>query len=167
MMAHLTALFRDDEFWVLVAFVIAIAILVYKARGAILDALDQRTAKIKTELDEAQRLAEEAQKSLAQYQLKQRDALKESEAIIAQARADAERFVAQARLDLATALERRQRMAIERIALDEAEAVVEVRNQAIEVAVAAVRRILARNLDAKNRSALIDQAIGALPETLH
>jgi F-type H+-transporting ATPase subunit b len=158
---------REGEFWVLVAFVTAMAFLVYKVRGAALGALDQRSAKIKSELDEAQRLAEEAQKSLAQYQLKQRDALKESEAIIAQARADAERLASQARLDLAAALDRRQRMAIERIALDEAEAVTEVRNQAVEVAVAAVRRILARDLDAKNRSALIDQAIAAMPETLH
>ncbi|MGO9786221.1 MAG: F0F1 ATP synthase subunit B [Stellaceae bacterium] len=158
---------REGEFWVLVAFVTAMAFLVYKARGAALGALDQRSAKIKSELDEAQRLAEEAQKSLAQYQLKQRDALKESEAIIAQARADAERLASQARLDLAAALDRRRRMAIERIALDEAEAVTEVRNQAVDVAVAAVRRILARDLDAKNRSDLIDQAIAAMPETLH
>lgn len=166
-MEWLFDLAREGEFWVLVAFVIAIAFLVYKAQGAALGALDQRSAKIKSELDEAQRLAEEAQKSLAQYQLKQRDALKESEAIILQARADAGRLAAQARLDLATALDRRQRMAIERIALDEAEAVAEVRNQAVEVAVAAVRRILARDLNAKNRSDLIDQAIAAMPETLH
>jgi F-type H+-transporting ATPase subunit b len=166
-MEWLFDLAREGEFWVLVAFVIAISFLIYKARGAALGALDQRSAKIKSELDEAQRLAEEAQKSLAQYQLKQRDALKESEAILNQARAEAERFVAQARLDLAAALDRRQRMAIERIALDEAKAVAEVRNQAVEVAVAAVRRILARDLDVKSRSALLDQAIAALPETLH
>ena len=167
MIAHLTGLLREGEFWVLVAFVIAISFLVYKARVAALAALDQRAAKIKSGLDEAQRLAEEAQKSLAQYQLKQRDALKESEAIVEQARAEAARFLAQARSDLAAALERRRRMAIERIALDEAKAVTEVRNQAIEVAVAAVRRILARDLDAANRATLIDRAIAALPETLH
>jgi F-type H+-transporting ATPase subunit b len=166
-MAHLTGLLREGEFWVLVAFVIAISFLVYKARVAALAALDQRAAKIKSGLDEAQRLAEEAQKSLAQYQLKQRDALKESEAIVEQARAEAARFLAQARIDLAAALERRRRMAVERIALDEAKAVTEVRNQAIEVAVAAVRRILARDLDAANRATLIDRAIAALPETLH
>ena len=166
-MAQLTGLLREGEFWVLVAFVIAISFLVYKTRGTALAALDQRATKIKSGLDEAQRLAEEAQKSLAQYQLRQRDALKESEAIVAQARAEAARFLAQARIDLAAALDRRRRMAIERIALDEAKAVTEVRNQAIEVAVAAVRRILARDLDAANRAALIDRAIAALPETLH
>jgi F-type H+-transporting ATPase subunit b len=166
-MAQLTGLLHEGEFWVLVAFVIAISFLVYKTRGTALAALDQRATKIKSGLDEAQRLAEEAQKSLAQYQLRQRDALKESEAIVAQARAEAARFLAQARIDLAAALDRRRRMAIERIALDEAKAVTEVRNQAIEVAVAAVRRILARDLDAANRAALIDRAIAALPETLH
>jgi len=166
-MAQLAGLLREGEFWVLVAFVIAISFLVYKTRGAALAALDQRATKIKSGLDEAQRLAEEAQKSLAQYQLRQRDALKESEAIVAQARAEAARFLAQARIDLAAALDRRRRMAVERIALDEAKAVTEVRDQAIEVAVAAVRRILARDLDAGNRAALIDRAIAALPETLH
>ena len=166
-MAQLAGLLREGEFWVLVAFVIAISFLVYKTRGTALAALDQRATKIKSGLDEAQRLAEEAQKSLAQYQLRQRDALKESEAIVAQARAEAARFLAQARIDLAAALDRRRRMAVERIALDEAKAVTEVRDQAIEVAVAAVRRILARDLDAGNRAALIDRAIAALPETLH
>jgi F-type H+-transporting ATPase subunit b len=166
-MAQLAGLLREGEFWVLVAFVIAISFLVYKTKGAALTALDQRATKIKSGLDEAQRLAEEAQKSLAQYQLRQRDALKESEAIVAQARAEAARFLAQARIDLAAALDRRRRMAIERIALDETKAVTEVRNQAIEVAMAAVRRILARDLDAGNRAALIDRAIAALPETLH
>src|ERR1700691_1892348 len=151
-MAQLAGLLREGEFWVLIAFVIAISFLVYKTGGAALAALDQRATKIKSGLDEAQRLAEEAQKSLAQYQLRQRDALKESEAIIAQARAEAERFVAQARIDLAAALDRRQRLAIERIALDEAKALTEVHNQAVEVAVAAVRHILARDLDAKTRS---------------
>ena len=166
-MDWLAANFHEPEFWVLVAWLIAISFVVYKARGPIIAGLDQRSAKIRAELDEAQRLAEEAQKSLAQYQLKQRDALKESEAILAQARAEAERLAAQAKLDLANSLERRKRMAIERVALDEAKAVSEVRHAAIEVAVAAVRRILAKDLDAKSRSALIDQAIDSLPATLH
>jgi F-type H+-transporting ATPase subunit b len=166
-MEHLTELLRDGEFWVLVAFVIAVAFLVYKVRGAALGALDQRSAKIKSELDEAQRLAEEAQKSLAQYQLRQRDALKESEAIVALARDEAKRAAEAAKADLAAALDRRQRQALERVALEEARATDEIRHAAIEVALAALRRMLAQDLDAKHRSALIDDAIEALPPTLH
>lgn len=166
-METVRALLGEAEFWVLIAFVISMAIVVWKARGAMLGMLDRRAEKIKAELDEARRLAEEAQKALAQHQLRQRDALKEAEAIIAQARAEAERAAQEGRKDLAAALERRKRLATEKLALEEQKAQNEVRAAAVDIAVAAVRRILAEDLDAQRRAALVDQAIAALPETLH
>jgi len=158
---------RDSEFWVLVAFVIAIAYLVYKVHGIVTTALDARATKIKAELDEAQRLRLEAQSKLAEYQRKQRDALKEAEAIVAQAKSEAERVAAQGARDLDAAIERRRHLAAEKIALAEAKALTEVRNTAIDLAIAAVGRVLAQDLDAPRRGALIDEAIAALPPTLH
>jgi F-type H+-transporting ATPase subunit b len=159
--------FLEAEFWVLVSFVIAIAFLVYKARDAITGALDARAAKIKAELDEAQKLRDEAQTRLAEFQRKQRDALKEAEGIIAQAKAEAERLAAQGARDLEAAIERRRRQASEKIALEEQKALADLRNTAVDVAVAALRRVLAEDLDPARQSALIDNAINALPPTLH
>jgi len=158
---------RDAEFWVLVAFVIAIAFLVYKAGGIITGALDQRAVKIKGELDEARRLREEAQAALAEYQRKQRDALNEAAGIIAHAKAEAERIAAQGARDIEAAIERRRRLAVEKIALAEAKALGELRSAAVDLAVAALRRALAQDLDAQRRTALIDEAIANLPPTLH
>jgi F-type H+-transporting ATPase subunit b len=166
-MEMLRALLGEAEFWVLIAFVIAMAVVVWKARGALLGMLDRRAEKIKAELDEARRLADEAQKALAQHQLRQRDALKEADAIIAQSRAEAERTAQEGRKDLAAALERRKRLAAEKLTLAEQKALAEVRAAAVDVAIAAVRRVLAEDVDAKRKAALIDQAIAALPETLH
>jgi F-type H+-transporting ATPase subunit b len=166
-MELLHKLMHDAEFWVLLAFIGALAVLAWKARGALLGALDTRADKIRGELTEASRLAEAAQAALAQHQRRQRDALKEAEGIIAAAREDAERAAVEGRKELAAALERRKRQALERIALEEQKAVDEVRGIAVDVAVAAVRRVLAQDLDAKRRNDLIDQAIAALPETLH
>lgn len=159
--------FLEAEFWVLVAFVIAIGFLVYKVRGTVTGGLDARAAKIKAELDEAQKLREEAQARLAEFQRKQRDALKEAEGIVAQARAEAERLAAQGAKDLEAAVERRRRLAVEKIALEEQKAMSDLRNAAVDVAVAALRRVLAEDLDAARQSVLIDQAIDALPPTLH
>jgi F-type H+-transporting ATPase subunit b len=158
---------RDAEFWVAVAFVIVIAGLFYKLRGTATTTLDERAAKIKAELDEARRLREEAQSKLAEYQRKQRDALKEAEAIVAHAKIEAERVAAQAALDLEAAIERRKRLALEKIALTETKALAEVRNLAVDLAITALRRVLAQDLDAPRRSALIDEAIAGLPPTLH
>jgi len=104
---------------------------------------------------------------LAEYQRKQRDALKEAEQIIAHARTEAERAAQQAQRDLEAAVERRQRLAIEKIALAESKAAAEVRNVAVDVAIAAVRQMLAEDLDATRRSKLIDDAIAALPPRLN
>jgi F-type H+-transporting ATPase subunit b len=157
----------EAEFWVLVAFLIAIAYLIYKVKDIVTGALDQRAAKIKAELDEAQHLREEAQAKLAEYQRKQRDALKEAEGIVAQAKVEAERVAAQGARDLEAAIERRKRLAVEKIALTEAKAVAEVRNMAVDLAIAALRHALAEDLDARRRGALIDDAIAGLPPTLH
>jgi F-type H+-transporting ATPase subunit b len=158
---------NQAEFWVLIAFLIAVGTLAYKAWPMIRDRLDSRAAKIKADLDEAARLREEAQRVLADYQRKQRDALKSAEEIVAHARAEAERVAQQAMRDLDAAIERRQVQAAERIALAEQKATAEVRNAAIDIAVAAVRRMLADDLDAAHKSALIDIAIADLPRQLN
>ena len=113
---------RDAEFWVLVAFVIAISYLVYKGKAPILAGLDARSAKIKFELDEASRLREEAQSRLAEFQRRQRDAAKEVAAIAALATGEAERAAVQGARDFEAAIERRKRLALEKIALAETKA---------------------------------------------
>lgn len=163
----LHALIGDPEFWVAIAFVIAVAGVVWKSAPLVTGALDERAARIKTELDEAQRLREDAQRTLADYQRKQRDALKEAEQIMALAKGEAERAAAQAARDLEAALQRRQSLALERIALAEAKARAEVRDTAVDIAIAAVRQMLAEQLDAQRKNKLIDDAIAELPQLLN
>jgi F-type H+-transporting ATPase subunit b len=159
-------LIKDAEFWVLIAFVIAFGFLAWKLSPRLTGTLDQRAAKIKAEIDAAQRLREDAQRALAEYQRKQREALKEADAIVAHARAEAERNAAAAEREIEASLERRRRMASEKIALEEAKALAEVRAAAVEVAIAAVRRTLAEGLEPARRARLVDDAIAALPQAL-
>jgi F-type H+-transporting ATPase subunit b len=162
----LAAIIYESEFWVAIAFVIVVAGLVWKGGPIITKALDDRSLKIKSEIDEAARLREEAQRVLADYQRKQRDAFKEAEAIIAQARREAEAAAAQGARDLDAALDRRQRLAVEKIALAESKARAEVRNTAVDIAIAAVRHI-ADALDPARKSKLLDDAIADLPQRLN
>jgi len=161
------AFFRDPEFWVAISFVIAFAFLVWKAWPVIARMLDSRAAKIKADLEEAAKLRNDARRTLAEFQQRQRDALKEAEAIVAQARLEAERSATTAERDLAAALERRQQQAVEKIALAESKALTEVRQQAVNVAMAAVRRILADDLSAARKTSLIDEAIADLSKRLN
>lgn len=159
-------LLADPEFWVLVAVVIFV-IAVWKPAGRALGSmLDSRAERIAAELDEARRLREEAEALLAEYQQKQREAEGDAQAIVAHAREEAERVAAQAQRDLQQALERRTRLAEERIAQAEAKAVDEIRSAAVDVAVAGARDVIASELDQARSAALIDDAITALPQGL-
>jgi F-type H+-transporting ATPase subunit b len=134
---------HTPEFWVAVAFVLFIVVLVYAgAHKKAVEALDQRAARIKAELDEARRLRDEAQKLLAEYQRRQREAESEAEAIVAEAKAEAERVAAEARAKTEDFIARRTKLAETKIGQAEAQAVADVRAAAAEAAVAAAETIL-------------------------
>lgn len=131
------------EFWVLVAFVIFIGIVVYVgAPGKILAGLDARSGKIKSELDEARALREEAARVLADYKRKREEAEQEAQGIVARAKKDAEAYAADSKAKVEEFVARRTKAAEQKIALAETQAVAEVRSAAADAAVAAAERVL-------------------------
>jgi F-type H+-transporting ATPase subunit b len=159
---------RTAEFWVAVSFVVFLAVLVYyKVPGLIAKALDDRAATIRKELDEARRLREEAQSLLADYHKKHRNAGQEAEAIIEQARREAEAYAHETRAALADTLERRTRQAEEKIARAEAQAVDEVRAAAVDMAMAAAEKILREKASGAAGAAIVDESIRNLKGRLN
>jgi F-type H+-transporting ATPase subunit b len=160
-------LFTEPEFWVLLAVVLFVVGVWKPARQWIIGALDARAMRIRDELDAARRLREEAQQLLAANLKREAEAAAEAEAIIAHARAEAERVAAQVAHDLEQTLERRQRLAEERIAQEQAKALAEIRAVAVDVAISAARQVITAELDQTRGAAMIDAAIQALPQQLH
>jgi len=162
-------MFADPTFWVAVAFIIFVALAI-KPLGVhrqMFAALDKRGQRIGKEIEEAEALREEAQKLLADYKRKQRDAVKEAEEIVAHAKAEAGRLREQAQKDLEASLQRREQAAMEKIAQAEAQALQEIRNQAVDVALAATARLISDNLDQAKAASLVDEAIGDLSGKLN
>ncbi len=158
----------DESFWVAVAFAGFIGVAIYfKLPGMITKLLDERAEKIRNDLDEAQRLREEAQALFADYQRKTRNAAKEAEDIVAHAEAEAKRHAEQASKDLADLMERRTAQAEAKIAQAEAQAVQDVRAAAVDLAVNAARRVMQDDLAADKADALVDAAISDLRGKLH
>ena len=86
----------EAEFWVAVAFVIFVGVLGYfRAHKLLLKSIDDRRERIKAEFDEARRLKAEAEALLATYRRKQQEAEHEAQAIVAGAKAEAERVARQ------------------------------------------------------------------------
>ena len=153
----------DPTLWVLIAvilFLFGISFVgVWKMIGA---NLDTRAGGIRTELDEARRLREEAQTLLASFKRKQKDAEAQAEEIVAQARRDAEAMAQQSRRDLAERLERRAQAAEARIETAEAQAIADVRARAAEMAVELAEDRLRAGLTAADQTRLVKDGLSQI-----
>lgn len=159
---------EDSTFWALVGLILFLALIAYmKVPGKITGALDNRAETIRTELEQARRLREEAQALLAEYQRKAREAEAEVEEIIDQAKREADAYGAEARKRVEDYVTSRTKMAEEKIAQAEAQAIREVRSLSADVAISASQRILAARARGGAASGLIDQAIEDVKTKLH
>lgn len=159
---------KNTDFVVLISFLVFIGILVYfKVPGMIVGLLDKRAEQIRTELEEARALREEAKALLASYERKQKEVKEQADQIVAGAKAEAEAAAAQAKVDLKNAIARRLAAAEEQIAAAEGNAVREVREKAISIAVAAAGEVLAKQMTAEGSAASIDAAIAEVDAKLH
>lgn len=153
----------DATGWVSVAMLILIGIIIWKkVPQAIARSLDDRIARVRTDLDEARRLRAEAEALLADYRQKQADAARDADAILANARSEAETLVADAGRQAEALIARRTRMAEDKIAAAERAAADELRARTALLATEAARRIIAESADAATQARLAEQAIAEL-----
>lgn len=129
--------------------------------------LDQRAALISKELDEARRLRDEAHALLDDYRRRTKNAEKEAQAIIAQAKDDAVRLKEEAEKALTEMVARRTRSAENKIALAEAQAINDVRAAAANVAIAAAQEVLSARMQGNLSAQLIDKSIADIKARLN
>jgi F-type H+-transporting ATPase subunit b len=158
----------EAETWVAVAFVLFVGVLAYyKAHKPLLRMLDDRSERIKAELDEARRLKEEAQTLLASYRRKKEEVEQEAQAIIAGAKAEAERLASETAARMEEFIGRRKQMAETKIAQAEAQALADVRAAAADAAVAAAEKILSRTVKDSVADNLVSEGVAAVKTKLN
>jgi F-type H+-transporting ATPase subunit b len=158
--------FGEPRNWVLIAFILFFVLFGRKLWSVVAQMLDDRAAKVRTELEEAARLRQEAEAMLRDAEKRREEALRDAQALIAGAKTEAERVSAAAAAEAEAAAKRREQMALDRIAAAEKAALDEVRLTAAEVATLAARQVIAEGLSAEADAHLIDHAIMELPRAL-
>jgi F-type H+-transporting ATPase subunit b len=157
----------DATFFALVGFVLFFALLIYlKVPAQVAKALDDQSAAIARELNEAERLRAEAQALLASAEAQKVAADREAAGLIAHAKEQAEALVAEARAEHAEAMTRRRRQADERITRAQEQAEADVRAAAAESAIAAAERLLRERLDADGHRKIVAEGVRELERKL-
>ena len=161
-------MFAEPEFWVAVGFVILMGVFVYVGvHRTVLTTLDHRADRIKTELDDARQLKEDAAKLLAEYKARHATAEREAQDIITSAKAEAERIAAEAKSKVEDFVARRTKTAESKIALAEAQAIADVRSAAANAAVAAASTIMSQSVKGDVADNLLAQGIAEVRAKLN
>jgi F-type H+-transporting ATPase subunit b len=156
-------LFQEAEFWVGVAFLIFIALLVWmKVPGVAVKVLDARAEKIRAELAEAERLRKEAEELLASIRARREAAEKQAAELLASAEVEARQLEAEAHARLEEQIKRRGEIAKAKIAQAETQATAEVKAAAAELAIEAAAAVLTKRAEGMKTDPLVDQAMGDL-----
>ncbi len=165
--AEAVPFYLTAEFWVAVGFVLFVAAIGRTVFKIVTVALDDRAERIRSRIDEAQKLAEEAAATLEKFRRRQANAAEEAKSMLDRARVEAEQAAKQAAVDLAASLKRREQAAMDRIAQAEVEAVADIRRQATNLALEASRRLLKDHLSTAKADQLVNDAIGQVAKTVH
>jgi F-type H+-transporting ATPase subunit b len=163
----LQELLTDAHFWVGVAFVVFIGILVRAGIHKIAwNALGESGRKVQAQLDEAEALRQEAQRLLAEIKSQREQAERQGAEILANAAQEAKRLGVEAQARLAEQIERRGRLAEQRIATAEAQAAADVKAAAAEFAAQLAEQVLATRIAGAKTDPLIDRGVDQLAAKL-
>ena len=149
----------NEGVWVAISFVVFVALVWKKAGAALSTMFDQRAEEIKTTLDEAKTLREDAQAELKKYQRMNREAADEAEQITANALTAAEQIRVNAEAAAEASIKRKEEQATAKIKAMETEVVSELRGRAAELATAAAAELIKDKLDADASAKLIKSDI--------
>jgi F-type H+-transporting ATPase subunit b len=154
------------ELFLLIALIVFFILIWKPFKEKVLGGLDARSERIRQELDEAQRLHEEAKAMLAKYQRQLHEGENLAKEIVQQAEAERRRLEAKMQQDLALMIERRTQQAEERIAQEEQRALQEVRARAADLSVRATRDILTSKLKGDEVQKVMSGAIEEVSKKL-
>jgi F-type H+-transporting ATPase subunit b len=146
--------------WTLVIFFLTFLLLKWKAFGPIANAIEERRAAVRENIESAERSRDEAQQLLEEYKQQLAESRREANEILDRARRTAEESSRQAREELRLEKERGIEQVQDAIAAETRQALDQIKNEVADLTLLATEKVIGRALDAGEQRRLIDEALG-------
>lgn len=159
-------LLQDPTVWVGIGFFIFVALFVWKAFPLLGKGLDDYGNKIATEIATAQALRKEAQELLDAAEKKSAAAERNASEIIERAKFEAKLIADEAEKDIEREIERKMKIAEEKIQRAEVAAVENVRKKAVEKAIEAASEAIRKELTGAKSEQLVEKSLRLISNKL-
>jgi|TARA_B110000967_G_C18602562_1_gene419982 F-type H+-transporting ATPase subunit b len=138
----------DAAFWVAVSFFIFIGLLIYfQIPQKIKSTLEDSISNIKGQIDEADKLKEDAKNILTEHEKKISNSKAEVKSMISEANEEAEKNIIKSNETFHNLIENRKKNAEERIKQLKNQALKDIKNTSVKIAIESVEKLLKNSLD--------------------
>ena len=138
----------DATFWVAVSFFIFLGILVYfKIPQKIKGLLEENISNIKNQLNEAEKLKEEAKNILSDHEKKISNSKAEVKLMISKANESSEKNILRINEEFHNLMENRKKNTEERIKQMKNQALKDIKNTSVKIAIESVEKLLKNSMD--------------------
>jgi F-type H+-transporting ATPase subunit b len=138
----------DATFWVMISFFAFIGLLIYfKIPQKIKTTLDENINSIKNQIDEADKLKEDAKNILTEYEKKISNSKAEVKQMIDKASEEAEKNIIKTNRNFHNLMESRKKNAEERIKQLKNQALKDIKNASVKVAIESVEKLIKNSMD--------------------
>ncbi len=138
----------DATFWVMISFFAFIGLLIYfKIPQKIKTVLNENIDSIKNQIDEAEKLKEEAKNILTEHEKKISNSKAEVKQLLSKANEEAEKNVIKTNRDFHNLMETRKKNAEERIKQLKYQALKDIKNTSVKIAIESVEKLIKNSLD--------------------
>ena len=140
----------DATFWVAVSFIIFVGIIIYlKVPQKVDKSLNESIKKIKEDLDNAERLKDEAKNILSEYESRVSKSKEEIKNLINNSRNQAEKNILRTNEEFHKIMENRKKSAEDKIKQMKAQAIKDIKNSSVNIAISSVEKIIKNSIDKK------------------
>ena len=138
----------DATFWVAISFFIIIGILVYfKIPKKVDKVLEENIFNIKNQINEAEKLKEEAKNILSENEKKISNSKAEVKSMINKANEDSEKNIIRTNEEFHRLMDNRKKNAEERIKQMKNQALKDIKNTSVKIAIESVEKLLKNSID--------------------
>ena len=138
----------DAAFWVAISFFIFLGILIYfKIPQKVKNALDQNNSNIKNQINEAEKLKEEAKNILSEHEKKISNSKIEVKSMINKANENAEKNIIKTNEEFHNLMENKKRNTEARIKQLKNQAIKDIKNASVKIAIESVEKLIKNSLD--------------------
>jgi len=143
--------YATPEFWVFIAFVVFLGAVGKRAFAFLTQSLDEHSRTVAHQIEEAQRLHDEALSLLNSYKKKHEEALKQAAKIVSYAESEALEFKKSSEREFEKFIASKEKALTERMAIEKEEARSKLRQQAVDEAFIIVDKLLSKELKEKKK----------------